>query len=559
MEEEKGKKGGIDIDWNNVLDSRDDHCDPLERVAVPEPKPKTSTADEPPKQSGMGDDQQRDRLYEDMPDSELDDSIRRNKLTQQKMAHRLPDKGEKLQIALKRMVDEWERRRKLRREGTGTGKWEKPTQAVISRNIGASIGSSEEASFVSLFKRKLEENSDSRTASEYHGESSLHPCNRQNMKNNGELLQKEGHKGRSSSRFLRHQCPNNFYHKRDKCSLSNGDHKGMDSSPYPLHHCGENMSSCATRNDASQVNDLRPRKAQNIVVVDDEESQSMDTTEEAEELPECMKETKIYYPSRRDPESVEICYGDIKCLDPGCYLTSTIMNFYIRYLQQQASSKDRGIFDCHFFNTFFYEKLKEAVAYKGNDKDKLFGKFRRWWKGVNIFQKAYLLIPIHEDVHWSLVIICIPDKEEESGPIVLHLDSLGVHSPRSVFQNIKSYLKEEWNYLDQEVAVSDIPISDSIWNQLPNKIEEKKLAVPQQRNEYDCGLFVLFFMERFIEEAPQRLQRKNLAMFGKRWFKPEEASSLRMKIRKLLIQEFRDAHQVNCSKESSPQSGASEE
>lgn len=40
--------------------------------------------------------------------------------------------------------------------------------------------------------------------------------------------------------------------------------------------------------------------------------------------------------------------------------------------------------------------------------------------------------------HWSLVIICIPDKEEESGPIVLHLDSLsGVHSPRSVFQNIK--------------------------------------------------------------------------------------------------------------------------
>lgn len=118
MEEEKGTKGGIDIDWNNVLDSRDDHCDPLERVAVPEPKPKTSTADEPPKQSGMGDDQQRDRLYEDMPDSELHDSIRRNRLTQQKMAHRLPDKGEKLQIALKRMEDEWERRRKLRREGT---------------------------------------------------------------------------------------------------------------------------------------------------------------------------------------------------------------------------------------------------------------------------------------------------------------------------------------------------------------------------------------------------------------------------------------------------------
>ncbi|XP_034200693.1 ubiquitin-like-specific protease 1D isoform X3 [Prunus dulcis] len=532
MEEEKGKKGGIDIDWNNVLDSRDDHCDPLERVAVPESKPTTFTADEPPKQSGMGDDQQRDRLYEDMPDSELDDSIRRNKLTQQKMAHRLPDKGEKLQIALKRMVDEWERRRKLRREGTGTGKWEKPTQAVISRNIGASIGSSEEASFVSLFKRKLEENSDSRTASEYHGESSLHPCNRQNMKNNGELLQKGGHKGRSSSRFLRRQCPNNFYHKRDKCSLSNGDHKGMDSSPYPLRHCGENMSSCATRNDASQVNDLRPRKAQNVVVVDDEESQSMDTTEEAEELPECMKETKIYYPSRRDPESVEICYADIKCLDPGCYLTSTIMNFYIRNKHPQRTGEySTAISLIHFFT----RSSKRLSHIRGTTRINFLVSLEGGGR-VLIYSRRHIYLFRFMKSYFQLVITGGFDTDV-----------------------LCSYLKEEWNYLDQEVAVSDIPISDSIWNQLPNKIEEKKLAVPQQRNEYDCGLFVLFFMERFIEEAPQRLQRKNLAMFGKRWFKPEEASSLRMKIRKLLIQEFRDAHQVNCSKESSPQSGASEE
>ena len=36
--------------------------------------------------------------------------------------------------------------------------------------------------------------------------------------------------------------------------------------------------------------------------------------------------------------------------------------------------------------------------------------------------------------------------------------------------------------------------------------------VPQQKNEYDCGLFVLYFMERFIEEAPERLRKKDLAM-----------------------------------------------
>ncbi|XLU31811.1 hypothetical protein S245_067877, partial [Arachis hypogaea] len=64
-------------------------------------------------------------------------------------------------------------------------------------------------------------------------------------------------------------------------------------------------------------------------------------------------------------------------------------------------------------------------------------KFKRWWKGVNIFQKAYVLIPVHEDLHWSLIIICIPDKGDESGPIILHLDSLSLHSSRSLFDNIK--------------------------------------------------------------------------------------------------------------------------
>lgn len=34
--------------------------------------------------------------------------------------------------------------------------------------------------------------------------------------------------------------------------------------------------------------------------------------------------------------------------------------------------------------------------------------------------------------------------------------------------------------------------------------------VPQQKNDYDCGLFVLFFIRRFIEDAPQRLKKKDL-------------------------------------------------
>ncbi|KAI8528330.1 hypothetical protein RHMOL_Rhmol12G0141300 [Rhododendron molle] len=299
-----------------------------------------------------------------------------------------------------------------------------------------------------------------------------------------------------------------------------------------------------------------------VVLVDEEEPELSDSMELADEPDECiMKDSKIYYPSSDDPESIEICYSDMECLNPQAYLSSTIMNFYIRYLQRNSPTRARR--DYHFFNTYFYNKLKEAVL-KKNDQASYFIKFRRWWKGVNIFHKAYILLPIHETVHWSLVIICIPDKEDESGPILLHLDSLGLHSSNLIFEKIRrlidssnnfltaSFLKEEWNYLNREEAPSDLPIADRIWKNLPRRIEGKKISVPQQKNDYDCGLFVLYFMERFIDVAPRRLKKKDLAMFSNEWFKPEEASSLRKKVRKLLLDEFRNATRQNCVSDQDP-------
>lgn len=116
------------------------------------------------------------------------------------------------------------------------------------------------------------------------------------------------------------------------------------------------------------------------------------------------------------------------------------------------------------------------------------------------------------------------------------------------------------------------------------------LQVPQQKNDYDCGLFVLYFMERFIEEAPPRIKKKDLAMvllipsielfyfnlivnlrdlwfylswvlfvctviqFRKQWFRPEEASSLRAKIHNLLIKELKKVVGDPDTPDSSPRS-----
>ncbi|KAI7732721.1 hypothetical protein M8C21_001899, partial [Ambrosia artemisiifolia] len=160
-------------------------------------------------------------------------------------------------------------------------------------------------------------------------------------------------------------------------------------------------------------------------------------------------------------------------------------------------------------------------------KEDSFLKFRKWWKGVSLFEKAYIFLPVHESAHWSLVIICLPSTEDELGPILLHLDSLGLHNSKSLFDNIKRYLKEEWSYLKKSKAAVDPSITDEICENLDYRVDHKRVTVPQQKNDYDCGLFVLLYMERFIKEAPSsrkpkrrnpprlpRVRHSSSAMFG---------------------------------------------
>ncbi|XP_075480438.1 ubiquitin-like-specific protease 1D isoform X2 [Primulina tabacum] len=171
-----------------------------------------------------------------------------------------------------------------------------------------------------------------------------------------------------------------------------------------------------------------------VVLVDEEELE----TDVIDQVDQSIRDTNIYYPSRVDLKAIEIRYSDMRCLTPESYLSSTIMNFYIRYLQKPASSIATERCDYHFFNTYFYEKLKRM--------------------------------------------------------------------------SYPSFLIGEWKYLSQERVPPEIPMAGKIWKKLSRRIVEKVIEVPQQRNEYDCGIFVLFFMERFLDKASDRLKTEDLKL-----------------------------------------------
>ncbi|KAI9111938.1 hypothetical protein K1719_017628 [Acacia pycnantha] len=573
-----GDKVPLQLDWSRLLPNRDDEPPPTLVI-----EPSSESLSQPSKLTASGIDQQSpvSGNLEGYNDRDLMDVLRRKKHILEGLGPKLHDKGEKLRAFIKHYEDELtcRKRRRLDKEVEEN---EKPKPATSSNIVeiieidelkvkldsnkepedlmssekwlkGRSIGIRKEeesskaqppSSFASSFYNKIKETDCQKTNASKELSYFKHGHNHK-MRHNEDFSQKKSKRDQSSSRQSPFRCPSNI--SRSKTPSDHKSHKAA--SKYSLQRIGEKLSGLfpnlkdafkAIRSDGS-----RSRKEQLIVLDEEDELNNWEEVDEDDKLAECLKEARIYYPSSDDPESVEICYTDMVCLAPGGYLTSPIMNFYIRYLQQQASQTGRSAVDYLFLNTYFYKKLKDAFSCKQSDRETFFVKFRRWWKGVNIFQKAYVLIPIHENLHWSLAIICIPDKKDESGPIILHLDSLSLHSSRSVFDNLRRYLIEEWRYLDQESACSDIPIADGIWKNLDCKIKERIITVPQQKNDYDCGLFVLYFIKRFIEEAPQRLKKQDMAMFGRQWFQPEEASALRVRIRVLLKIKFHNSHKQN--------------
>ncbi|XP_024401364.1 uncharacterized protein [Physcomitrium patens] len=261
-----------------------------------------------------------------------------------------------------------------------------------------------------------------------------------------------------------------------------------------------------------------------------------------------MEGYRVAYPSRTDSDAVEILPEDIDRLNPMEFLNDTIIDFYIKYIQRDEflSPEERQRF--HFFNSFFYKKLSEVVSLQKKKGGADFSKLRKWTRGTNIFEKDYLFVPIHDKLHWSLAIICHPgwDKGTDSERCIIHLDSMSLgHDSQRVFRLLKSYLVAEWKH---SVEAGENEADECIHTVQKLKADDipcKKVPVPLQENESDCGLFLLHYIQKFAECAPKTMKLVDLegswetvGVFGVDWFLPTEASNLRTSIQEHLQRLF---------------------
>ncbi|XP_061104677.1 sentrin-specific protease 3a [Conger conger] len=146
---------------------------------------------------------------------------------------------------------------------------------------------------------------------------------------------------------------------------------------------------------------------------------------------------------------------DLSTLYGQNWLNDQVMNMYGDLVMDSVPEK------VHFFNSFFYDKLR-TKGYDG---------VKRWTKNVDIFQKELLLIPIHLEVHWSLVCVDVPRRS------ITYFDSQRTLNRRCP-KHIAKYLQAEAVKKEQKDFLTG-------WNGF------FKMNVARQNNDSDCGAFVL--------------------------------------------------------------------
>lgn len=113
MEEDRAKKRPLDLDWEKLLPNSSQNGDD-DDDAPPELIVKSSTTATATAASTMGSGDERHEDFEKWSDRMLEEQIERKRRTCETMGPRMPDKGEKLRLTLKRFEDERERRKLAR-------------------------------------------------------------------------------------------------------------------------------------------------------------------------------------------------------------------------------------------------------------------------------------------------------------------------------------------------------------------------------------------------------------------------------------------------------------
>ncbi|KAM6934145.1 uncharacterized protein FYW49_000436 [Xenentodon cancila] len=307
----------------------------------------------------------------------------------------------------------------------------------------------------------------------------------------------------------------------------------------------------------------------------------------------------IQFPPPPLKGGITVTMEDLQCLDSGQYLNDVIIDFYLKYLLQNTSASvaERS----HIFSSFFYKQLtRRDNASEGGNSDscqrqRRHQRVKTWTRHVNIFKKDFLFVPVNQEAHWYLVVICFPGLDEpklesrtagseapnetkgckssddhaETSQTLNRSDSTNTEtenaqedptkdSPPSpvscteqtcqrktvckrpcilIMDSLKLSLHERVFKLLREYLQSEWEVRQGSSRDFgPDQMKSSHCKVPLQDNSSDCGLYLLQYVECFLKDPVIHF---DLPLQLQQWFPRQQVRRKRDEIRDLILNLYR--------------------
>ncbi|XP_039511794.1 sentrin-specific protease 7 isoform X2 [Pimephales promelas] len=291
----------------------------------------------------------------------------------------------------------------------------------------------------------------------------------------------------------------------------------------------------------------------------------------------------ILFPPPPSKRAITVTTEDLECLDSGEFLNDVIIDFYLKYLMVQKAPR-ASVQRSHVFSSFFYKQLTR----RDNANEDSTGtpaqvrrhqRVRTWTRHVDIFDKDFLFVPVNQEAHWYLVVICFPGLEEPQyvkrdgseglgesegeihgenrsnsdedkhtddsriksstshplnctentckrhtvckRPCILIMDSLKLSVHERIFKLLREYLQVEW--VTKRGGFRDFSVDHMVGSHC---------KVPLQDNSSDCGLYLLQYAESFLQDPVLHF---DLPLRLDCWFHRQQVRGKREEIRDLIL------------------------
>ncbi|KAF9530532.1 hypothetical protein CPB83DRAFT_165821 [Crepidotus variabilis] len=200
-------------------------------------------------------------------------------------------------------------------------------------------------------------------------------------------------------------------------------------------------------------------------------------------------------------ENQHAAADDLKRLEVGRWINDEIINMWrqVMLVKYEMTNSSDGT-TTWIFTTFSYPKIK--YWYDNLDKKEssaLFSKLRKWYKDINLsgLDECYFPVHLREEGHWILAKVSFTQHH-----IILY-DSWGptqkknadIHKAENAEGVQTAQILCTWAGKEAELRQMSNP---SQWDLIPAGFSEVA-QTPIQDNTYDCGVFVMIYLQHFLE------------------------------------------------------------